>query len=214
MRNVIKECLFDIQNPGFKDILTYGHLQIPKEGITFIKGPSGAGKSTLLKLLNASVSPSSGALFYRGRNLAEMDTVTLRKEVILIGQNVYLFDLSIRENFHEYYRYREMDTPSDETIQKYLKLCHLDFDLNASVTSMSGGERQRVYIAICISLAPEVILMDEPTSALDLTTSKALLADLKVFAKEKGMTMVIVSHDDALSASFADHIIDVKKGGA
>src|SRR5690554_7870960 len=101
------EKIFTIDHPKFGGILEYPRMEITSGSTTFIQGASGAGKSTLLKLLNASLSPEEGRIFYQGKDIREMDTIELRKEVILIGQNVYLFDESIRENFRMYYEYRD-----------------------------------------------------------------------------------------------------------
>jgi len=203
--------IFIIEKPKFGGILEYPYMKINAEDITFIQGASGAGKSTLLKLLNASLSPEEGKIFYQGKDIQEMDTIELRKEVILIGQNVYLFDETIRENFRKYYAYRDLSAPDDETITKYLKLCHADFKLDDSCVSMSGGERQRIYIAICISFMPKVIMMDEPTSALDTTTARKLLDNLTGFCKENGIAMIVVSHDQQLSESYADEVLTIER---
>ena len=205
------EKIFIIEKPKFGGILEYPYMEIKSRSITFIQGASGAGKSTLLKLLNASLSPEEGRIYYHGKDLQEIDTIELRKEVILIGQNVYLFDESIRENFKRYYAYRDLPAPDDETIIKYLRLRHADFSLDESCISMSGGERQRIYIAICISFMPKVIMMDEPTSALDATTASRLLDNLKRFCKENDIAMIIVSHDEQLSKSFADEVIMIER---
>ncbi len=206
------ENVFTINQPKFGGILEYPKLEIRRSGVTFIKGASGAGKSTLLKLLNGSLSPDEGSILYSGKDISEMDTIELRREVILIGQNVYLFDLTVRENFHEYYSYRDLPAPDDETIKKFLKLCHADFSLEESCMKMSGGERQRIYIAICISLMPKVILMDEPTSALDGNTSKVLMENLSEFTRQNDMAMIVVSHDPILAKNYADHVITIERG--
>jgi len=206
------ENVFIINQPKFGGILEYPELEIKKRGVTFIKGASGAGKSTLLKLLNGSLSPDEGSILYNGKDILEMDTIDLRREVILIGQNVYLFDLTVRQNFHEYYSDIELPAPYDETIKKFLKLCHADFSLEESCVKMSGGERQRIYIAICISLMPKVILMDEPTSALDGNTSKVLMENLSEFTRQNDMAMIVVSHDPILAENYADHVITIERG--
>ncbi|MFH5834960.1 ATP-binding cassette domain-containing protein [Proteiniclasticum sp. C24MP] len=205
------EKIFTIEEPKFGGILEYPHMEISSGNTTFIQGASGAGKSTLLKLLNASLTPEEGRIFYQGKDIREMDTIELRKEVILIGQNVYLFDESIRENFRMYYEYRDLPAPDDETMKKYLRLCHADFRLEESCVSMSGGERQRIYIAICISFLPKVIMMDEPTSALDATTAGKVLDNLKKFCRENGITMIVVSHDEKLSEVYADEVLTITR---
>ena len=206
------EKLYILDEPAFGGILEYPHVEIRDQGITFIQGASGAGKSTLLKLLNGSLSPERGVIYYRGEDIGKMDTIKLRQEVILIAQNVYLFDKSIRENFHEFYAYRDLPAPDDETMRKHLRLCDADFRLEDSCVTMSGGERQRIFIAICISFMPRAILMDEPTSALDTGTSERLLHNLRTFCQDNHMAMVVVSHDETLAEKYADDIITIERG--
>ena len=207
------DTLFKLENLNFKDILIYEDMEIKESKVTLITGESGSGKSTLLKLLNASLSPSLGEITYKGENLKAMDTLELRRKVILIGQNVYLFDGNIRENFHKYYEYRGLENLDDDTMRKYLKICQADFPLESSSLTLSGGERQRVYIAICLSFHPEVLMMDEPTSALDQKTSVALMESLVPYCKKQGITLIIVSHDESSIRPYADESIVIKRRG-
>ncbi len=205
------ETVFETEKLNFKGILTYPSMSIKKNQVTLITGESGSGKTTLLKLLNASQSPTGGKIRYHGQDLAEMDTLELRRKVILVGQNVYLFEGTIRENFALYHGYRDMDKPDDDTIIKYLKLCQADFPIDSSSLTLSGGERQRVYIAICLSFHPEVLMMDEPTSALDQKTARALMEGLVPFCKKEGITLVIVSHDESSIKPYADEAILINR---
>ena len=209
----LMDTLFKLENLNFKDILTYEDIVIKESKITLITGESGSGKSTLLKLLNASLSPSQGEIIYKGENLKDMDTLELRRKVILIGQNVYLFDGNIRENFHKYYEYRGLENLDDETMIKYLKICQANFSLESSSLTLSGGERQRIYIAICLSFHPEVLMMDEPTSALDQKTAIPLTVSLIPFCKEQGITLLIVSHDESSIGPYADESIVIRGRG-
>ncbi len=134
---------------------------------TFIKGESGSGKSTLLKLFSALESPSDGKIYYNGTDIQDIDTIDLRREVTLVSQAFYLFDGTIRDNFGEFYKFRNQDVIGDDLIWKYLDICMMDHDIDSDTVSMSGGERQRVFIAVCLSFLPKVIMLDEPTSALD-----------------------------------------------
>jgi putative ABC transport system ATP-binding protein len=77
---------------------------------------------------------------------------------------------------------------------------------------MSGGERQRISISICLSLRPKVLLLDEPTSALDDMTSNAVMSNLKTFCHENNITLIIISHNKALAQTYADNIITLEGG--
>jgi len=187
----------------------YRDLQFKEGTVTFITGPSGVGKSTLLKIFNATVSPSSGEAYYLGSNIAQLDTISLRRDVLLVSQELFLFDLSIRDNFKEFYSYRELPDPSPETMEKFLKLCCLEFPLDYDCSKMSGGEKQRVYIGIFLSLMPKVLLLDEPTSALDSQNSHKIFESIFGFCKENKITVIVVSHDNVLAERFSEEHIEI-----
>lgn len=198
--------LFSIKNVKYKNI-KYTAININKNETTFISGKSGSGKSTLLKLLNASISPESGEICYKDSPLQYYDTIILRREILLVSQSVYLFDDTIKNNFKEFYRYREEAPPEDQTILKYLHLCLADFSLNKNCCEMSVGERQRIFIAICLSFMPNVLMLDEPTSALDTYTSKMLMQNLVSYCKQNDMPLITVTHDRTLVEQYADKIL-------
>lgn len=187
-------------------------MEVYKNKVTFITGESGSGKSTLLKLFNGTLTPSKGDILYDGKNILDRDTIELRKEVILISQSVFLFDKTIRENFMAFYEYREEPLPSDDVMKEFLHMCCIPFDLDKSCTTMSGGERQRVYMAIYLSFEPSVVMLDEPTSALDSQNSYEVIKNIIMFCKRKGLTLVIVSHDRELTEDFAEEVIIIKRG--
>lgn len=187
----------------------YQNLAFEEGQITFIAGPSGAGKTTLLKLFNGTVSPTSGEVYYNGANIEKLDTISLRREVSLVGQELYLFDETIRENFNRFYSYRELPPPSDETLEKFLKICGLNCSSSSTCSTMSGGEKQRVYLAIFLSFMPKVLLLDEPTSALDNQNSNLIFENIFRFCKENEITVIVVSHDLFLATKFAESIINL-----
>lgn len=191
----------------FKDIINYPSIDIKRNQTTFICGKSGCGKSTLLKLLNATVSPSKGIIMYNGENIFEINTVELRKEVILASQIVFLFDGTVEDNFNQYYAYREMEGLTAENMKKYLAICCADFELSARCEKMSGGERQRIFMAICLSFMPKVLMLDEPTSALDQNTAKIFFENITSFCAQKEITLIVISHDKILTEKFADNKI-------
>lgn len=196
---------------NFKGILSYPKIEIEENQVTFICGESGAGKSTLLKLFNGTLFADSGTVFYDETNIEELDTIRLRQEVMLVNQKVYLFKGSILENFKIFYGYRNKKAPNKAEIKKYLALCCADFSLEQPCESMSGGEKQRVYIAICLSMNPRVLMLDEPTSALDEKTSKRMLEKIKTFCHPHNMTLIVISHDPSLSEQYADRRVLIER---
>ncbi|MEG2054104.1 MAG: ABC transporter ATP-binding protein [Oscillospiraceae bacterium] len=203
------ENVFTLDAPCFENMLFYKSCTIKKDAVTFITGASGTGKTTLLRLLNGTVSPCDGGVFYEGKNVADLDTLALRSEVVLVSQTAFLFDKTIRENFAEFYDYKGMTAPNDAEMLRFLHFCKLDFPLDADCTQMSGGERQRVFLAVTLSFMPKVLMLDEPTSALDEKTADEVLESLKDFAKVNKMTLIIVSHAAELCRKYADFIINL-----
>lgn len=199
--------IFNTSNLQINNI-QYDDLSLLEDEVTFLSGPSGCGKSTLLKLFNGTLSPGWGTVYYDGKDISAMDSISLRKEVSLVTQEVFLFNTTIEGNFKEFYAYRELSPPGRETMMEYLALCCLDLPLDALCTSMSGGERQRVYLAIFLSLRPKVLMLDEPTSALDQKNSLAMLESILHHCKENHITLIIVSHDLSLAEKYADRKID------
>ena len=195
----------------FKDIIDYPPVSILRGRATFVSGESGSGKSTLFRLLNATASPSAGAILYEGNDIADMDTVQLRREIILASQSVFLFDGTIRENFEQFYDFRDETPINDEKIRAYLALCCANFPLESRCETMSGGERQRIFLAIHLSLAPKVLMMDEPTSALDEITSNQLISQIKAYCANCGTTLIMICHDRTLVDAYADEVIRLVK---
>lgn len=202
--------LFSLNNVNFKDFINYKDITIIQGGATFICGESGAGKSTLLKLLNGVISPTAGEIHYLGKNIEDYDSILLRREILLISQSAYLFDMSIEDNFREFYAYRDLEPPSLEIMKSCLDICSLHLPLDTMCNVMSGGERQRAFIAIHLSFPSKVVMLDEPTSALDEKNADFVIENIKSYCKENEKTLIIVSHDKSISEKYADFVIDLK----
>lgn len=194
---------------NLKFITDYGSQSIDQGSIVCIVGKSGSGKSSLLKLINNSLNMKEGHIYYRNKDIMEIDPTELRSNIILSGQDSYLFDGSIRDNFDKFYTLKDMDIPDDNTIEKFLDIVCLNFSINHRVDLFSGGEKQRLFLAIAISFMPEILLLDEPTSALDYKTSRFLMDKLVKFSKKNKMSLIIVSHDLDLVEEYADKIIRI-----
>ncbi|MGI6727948.1 MAG: ABC transporter ATP-binding protein [Anaerovoracaceae bacterium] len=207
----MSEILFNTENLSFNNMIQFGNIVIPKKEVTFISGESGMGKSTLLKLLNGTLTPSNGRVFYNGKDILELDTIALRKEISLVSQDVFLFNSSIKDNFRLFYEYRDQTPPTNDQIKKFLTLCCISFSLDKDCSTMSGGERQRIYIAIFLSFLPKVIMLDEPTSALDDKNSNVIMENIIGFCKKNNISVIVVSHDKALTERYAENNLVIRK---
>lgn len=198
-------------NLKFQDVIQYPAISIEKGSFTFLTGKSGCGKSTYLRYLNGILQSKNSDVFYQHQPISSYPILSYRKQVLLVPQSIYLLDASIRENFYFYYDNREQPRLSDEEMQHFLSICCMEANLEQTCSTMSGGERQRVFLAIFLSLAADVLLLDEPTSALDEKTSIALLSSLKQYCKEKNFTVVCVCHSQHLVQEFADQAIQIER---
>ena len=192
-----------------KFIRQYDDFTINKNEIVFVVGKSGSGKSTLLKLINNTIQMKSGKIFYKDTNILNIKPVELRRNIMMTSQENFLFDMTIKENFHEFYKLRDLENLTDDEIVKFLKIADFDVDLNLDVEKLSGGEKQRVFLAIVLSMRPAVLLLDEPTSALDSNTAFNMMKNIVDYCKHNDITLVVVSHARNLMDEFADKTIDL-----
>lgn len=201
------QTILTVEDVNFKNIIHYKNIRITCEKATFITGKSGVGKSTLFKLLNRTNPLTNGLITYNGKNLNDYDSSLLRQEILLVDQAPFLFDMSIKGNFETFYHYRELDMPGDHKIMDILKLLDLSFPLAKASRELSGGEKQRLFTAINLSLTPRVILLDEPTASLDYKTSQLVMGNIIEYCKKHTITPIIICHDLSLADKFADDTI-------
>jgi len=208
----MKKELFRLENVSFGEWVSFENFTIYSGHPSFIMGDSGCGKTTMLKLFNATISSAQGSIYYLGENISSYETIELRKQVSLIRQESFLFDKSIEENFKEFYFYRNISCPDKETMRKFLKICHLEFPLDKNCKTMSGGERQRVFLAVFLSFNPKVLLLDEPTSALDENTADIVIGNIIEFCKKSGIEFIAISHDRKIVEKYSGQTIEFRRG--
>lgn len=191
----------------FNGQIKYPNVQIERGAISFVVGKSGSGKSSLLKMFNRTLPISSGLILYQGQDISTFESIKLRREMALVSQDIFLFPGSIEDNFNSFYEYRKDAQLNRETAAEWLDLCQIKFPWNKRVESMSGGERQRLYLAIFISFQPKVLLLDEPTSNLDSGTGLAVMTNIIKFCRDKKIELIVVSHDEDLTDRCAERKI-------
>lgn len=191
-------------------------MEVNDGEFVFLVGPSGSGKSTIIKLLTGEVLPSGGRLMINGfnlNNISDRQIPLLRRSIGVIFQDFRLIEKkTVYENLS--FAMRAVGSSPREAkkrIPYVLKLVGLDGKANQFPNQLSGGEQQRVAIARALAKRPKLLLCDEPTGALDDQTGKQILSLLQAQSRAGGMTVVIITHNSALTA-MADRVIRVKSG--
>ena len=175
-----------------------------------IIGSSGCGKTTLLQMLGALDKPSSGSLHYRGKLLPEMTdpSVYRAREIGFIFQSFHLLPtFTALENIQ--IPMLESDLPASERRSRAITLLQsvgLEHRAAHFPAKLSGGERQRVAIARSLANGPSVLLADEPTGNLDSDNARSILDLLVRLHEEKGMTLVLVTHDMMIARKAARNL--------
>ena len=198
----------EVEIPALHD----ASFTIEKGEICIIVGPSGAGKTTLLNILGGMDRLTDGKVFLDGAEISAYDkkqmTAYRRYDIGFVFQFYNLIqNLTARENVELAAQICKDPVSADEVLE------HVGLAQRANnfPSQLSGGEQQRVAIARALAKNPKLLLCDEPTGALDYVTGKSVLRILQNTARERGMTVVIITHNSALTA-MADRIIRVNSG--
>ncbi|WP_176744436.1 ABC transporter ATP-binding protein [Listeria monocytogenes] len=199
-----------------KNVLNHINLSIKVgETVAFV-GPSGAGKTTICNLLPRFYDVSAGEITIDGENIKRFTLPSLRAQIGVVQQDVFLFSGTVRENI----AYGKLDA-SDEEIEHVVKLAHLskvveempdglDTIIGERGVKLSGGQKQRLAIARMFLKNPPILILDEATSALDTETEQVIQASLEELAE--GRTTLIIAHRLA-TIKHADRIIVVNETG-
>ncbi|MGP1433599.1 MAG: ABC transporter ATP-binding protein [Catonella sp.] len=187
-------------------------LDIDKGQFVIIVGPSGAGKTTVLNILGGMDTLTSGSVVVDNTDISKLRPKALisyrREDVGFVFQFYNLMaNLTALENVE--LALQICKEPMDaKTVLEEVGLSHR---MNNFPAELSGGEQQRVAIARALAKNPKLLLCDEPTGALDYVTGKEILKLLQDTCREKGMTVVVITHNSALTP-MADKVIHIKNG--
>lgn len=198
-----------------KPVLQNLSLTIPAGQVTAVVGPNGCGKSTLLKVL-AGILPGQGSLLLQGQALDGLSSRERAQKIAYLPQNRTVPEITAgRLVLHGRFpylsyprRYRQEDYGAAERAMARLGILDLkDRDL----TTLSGGQRQKVYIAMVLAQDTPVVLLDEPNTYLDIAHQLQLMTLARLLAAE-GKAVVLVLHDLAMALETADQLAVMKEG--
>jgi len=208
-----------ISYPGTDEPVVDGEsLRAAPGEVTALVGPNGSGKSTLLKGLADQLSLDAGSVLVDGRELASLSSKELARNLGLLSQeNASPDSLSVEELVtHGRYPHRGFfETLTDEdrdAIDRAIELAGVDPLRERDLGSLSGGQKQLVWIAMILAQDADVLLLDEPTTFLDLHHQLEVMEIVETLRDESDITIVVVLHDIEQAARLADRMVALKDG--
>jgi len=200
--------------PGVDDI----SVAVERGDVVGILGPNGSGKTTLLRLLSGLLLPASGSVTLGGARLSGIPRRSLARRLAVVPQETHLaFDYSVLEialmGRYPHLGPFELESPHDLAIARDALVATGTGHLSArSFSTLSGGEKQRVVIASALAQEADILLLDEPTASLDLGFQLDVAALLRHLNRERGLTMVVATHDLNFAAALCRTLLLVKQG--
>ncbi|TCK93332.1 bacillibactin ABC transporter ATPase protein [Natranaerovirga hydrolytica] len=198
----------------FRDI----NFAVDKGKITTIIGPNGCGKSTLLKTIGRIIKNKSGAIYLKDRNINNIKTKKIAKDLALLPQNpIAPLELRVEElisygRFPHCKKFSKLSKEDHDIIDWAMDITKVIDFRDRELGSLSGGQRQKVWLAMALAQDTEILLLDEPTTYLDMAHQLEVLKIVEELNKEKKRTIVMVLHDINHAARFSHKIVAMKSG--
>lgn len=190
-------------------------LTAPSGKITVLMGLSGSGKTTLLRTVNKLVQPTAGSVLIDGNNIADLDSVVLRRSIGYVMQEVGLLPhKSVLDNVTLIANIAGQT--KDEALKNALELLELvgiDNSFHDRFPGqLSGGQQQRVGVARALAIKPNILLMDEPFGAVDPIVREELQDELIRIQRKLSLTIILVTHDRYEAIKLADQLVVLSQG--
>ena len=186
--------------------------------IVTIIGANGSGKSTLLKALSRNMKPVQGTVYLDGKALLKMDTKEAARLLAVLPQIHSVPDDFTVRDLVSYGRFPHLGPAGRlghddfEAVEHAITMTKMEELQNRSVSTLSGGEQQRAWIAMALAQEPKILLLDEPTTFLDISHQFELLELISKLNREIGLTIMMVLHDINQAARYSHRIVALKNG--
>ncbi|MGB3835270.1 ABC transporter ATP-binding protein [Castellaniella sp.] len=192
------------------------NMEVPTGEICILLGPSGCGKTTTLKMVNRIIQPSSGRVFLNGKDTTDYDTISLRRQIGYVIQQIGLFpNMTVGENIGVVPRLLGWDKRRiQQRTEALLEMVALDpaIFLPRYPKELSGGQQQRIGVARALAADPPVLLMDEPFGAIDPINRQVIQDEFLKMQEKLGKTILFVSHDIDEAVKMGDKIAVFREG--
>ena len=214
--------MIQVENLGYR----YNHQWVLK-GVSFqvnegeligLIGPNGSGKTTLLKCLDRLLDPQEGKVLWKGQVLKNLSRNSIARNMALVSQDAsLLFTPTVLETVlmgrYPYLKRFQLEGPRDvrlaEAAMEQTQISHLQ---GRSLSELSSGERQRVYLARALCQEPKMLLLDEPTAFLDIQHQIGIFDLVLKLNLQKALTILVASHDINLTAQYCQRLILIRQG--
>lgn len=201
---------------GSKTAVDQVSLTVPEGQVLAVLGPSGCGKSSLLRMIAGLQAPDSGQIYWQGENIAECP-VHERGFGLMFQEGQLFPNRSVAGNvaYPQQIKqawWKKWKKPELSQVKELLNLVGLPDYADRRIDTLSGGQAQRVALARCLAMNPKLLLLDEPLSALDRSWRESLVQELRQIIKQKQITALYVTHDQAEAFAIADQIAIMQRG--
>lgn len=203
---------------GEKVISPYIDLRIDKAEIISIIGPNGSGKSTLLKALSRLLPPQAGGILLDGKDIHRMRPNDVARIMAVLPQSVQApGDITVHDlvayGRSPYQAFLAKTSETDKShILEAIQATGMTGFIHRRLDTLSGGEKQRAWLAMALAQQPQILLLDEPTTYLDIFHQLELMKLVQRLHQERQIAVVMVLHDLNHAARFSQRVIAVKQG--
>jgi iron complex transport system ATP-binding protein len=205
--------------PGTDEPVVDGEtVEVPPGEVTALVGPNGSGKSTLLRALADQLDPWNGSVRLDGREIADADPKALARRLGLLSQEndapatITVEDLVTRGRYPHRGFFESLSADDRRAVDRALSLAGIDDLRDREVGNLSGGQKQLAWVAMALAQETDVLLLDEPTTFLDLHHQLQVMGIVETLRDESDVTVVVVLHDVAQAARYADYLVAMRGG--
>lgn len=196
-----------------KEILKDINVEFKEGMFTCIIGPNGCGKSTLAKIITKNINDFQGKVSYNSKDIKKINHKDFSKMVAFMNQfNNKVEGLSVKDFVMLGVEVLDKNIDYNERVDKIMTDLKIDTDPNAELINLSGGELQRVFLALNLVKDPKVLILDEPTNHLDIYFQYNILNILKELNIKNNLTVICIIHDINQACKYSDNICVLKDG--